>query len=149
MSLRGATGSELRIPQPLTTLYPHPTYSKQLFEQDLMNSNLFSLNLMFTFLPSFGLKYFFFVFQICFLFILLSHKADNKMVSAEAVHDNEETDKLLSENCFQRIPEDNNSSDDAHQDKHHHDQDEVRVGDEDLLHVDPFTHKIEMPTWMW
>ena len=69
------------------------------------------------------------------------------MVSAEAVHDTEETDKLLSENCFQRIAEDNNSSDDA-QDKHQ-DQDGVRIGNEDLLHVDPFCHKIEMPTWMW
>ena len=52
-----------------------------------------------------------------------------------------DTDKILSEKCFETIVGGQNSEENVH----HH---EPMVKDE-LLGVDPFCHKIEMPTWMW
>ena len=58
------------------------------------------------------------------------------MVSSETESDHLESDNLLSESCVRTDCQEGQDGHNGHE------------GDE-LLGVDPFSHKIEMPTWMW
>jgi hypothetical protein len=67
------------------------------------------------------------------------------MVSSETESDHLESDNLLSESCLRTDFQEGHEEQDGHDGQVGHDE---HIGDE-LLGVDPFSHKIEMPTWMW